>query len=47
MNALDKEITVIKSELDQIREIRLKRMKSVEVCMKNVTKRVMEEPDKV
>ncbi len=45
MNALDKEITVIKSELDK--KTRLKRMKSVEVCMKNVTKRVMEEPDKV
>ena len=47
MNALDKEITVIKSEMDKVREIRLKRMKSVEVCMTNVTNRVMEEPDKV
>ena len=42
--ALENEINVIKSELDKIKQLRMDRIKSVEVCMANVTNRVMEQP---
>lgn len=44
MAALDKEIEVFQSELDKIQQLRLNRIKSVEVCIANVTKRMIEQP---
>ena len=47
MTAFENELKVIKSELEKIKQLRFTRVNSVEVCMDNVTKRVMENPEKV
>ena len=47
MAALDQEVEAIKKELAKMEQLKMNRIKSVEVCMANFTNRVMEQPEKV
>ena len=47
MDGLEEEIVLLKKEMEKLRQLRLERIKSVSECAQEITKGLMEYPEKM